>query len=101
MTDLAGVRVVVTGASSGLGAAMAAALLDAGATVALASRPTHRLDAAVAAHRAAGGDAHALAVDVRDPGSVRQAADAAVSTLGGVDVVVNNAGLGMRTVNPG
>jgi len=100
MTDLAGVRVVVTGASSGLGAAMASALLEAGATVALAGRPAGRLDEAVAAHRAAGADAHALAVDVRDPRSVQHAADTAVATLGGVDVVVNNAGIGMRTVNP-
>lgn len=100
MTDLTGVRVVVTGATSGLGAAMATALLAAGATVALASRPAGRLDAAVAAHRAAGADAHACPVDVRDVRSVQHAADMAVATLGGVDVVVNNAGIGMRTVNP-
>jgi len=100
MTDLTGVRAVVTGATSGLGAAMASALLSAGATVALAGRSTRHLDAVVAAHRAAGGDAHALPVDVRDVRSVQQAADAAVATLGGVEVVVNNAGIGMRTVNP-
>ncbi len=100
MSDLAGVRVVVTGATSGLGAAMASALLAAGATVALASRPTARLETAVADHRDAGHDAHAIAVDVRDPASVQRAADTAVAVLGVVDVVVNNAGIGMRTVNP-
>lgn len=100
MTELAGVRAVVTGATSGLGAAMASALLAAGATVALAARPTERLTTAVAAARAAGRDAHALPVDVRDPASVERATAAAVATLGGIDVVVNNAGIGMRTVNP-
>jgi len=100
MTDLTGVRVVVTGATSGLGAAMASALLEAGAVVALAARPTERLEAAAADARAAGYRAAALPVDVRDPASVRRAVDAALRTLGGVDVVVNNAGIGMRTVNP-
>ena len=100
MSDLAGVRVVVTGATSGLGHAMTTALLEAGATVALASRPTARLEAAVAAHRDAGRDAHALPVDVRDARAVQHAADTAVATLGGVEVVVDNAGIGMRTVNP-
>jgi NAD(P)-dependent dehydrogenase (short-subunit alcohol dehydrogenase family) len=100
MAQLSGVRVVVTGATSGLGDAMAAALLGAGATVALASRPTDRLHAAVAAQRDAGYDAHALPLDVRDPASVQDAADTTVARLGGVDVVVNNAGIGMRTVNP-
>jgi NAD(P)-dependent dehydrogenase (short-subunit alcohol dehydrogenase family) len=100
MTDLAGVRAGVTGATSGLGAAMASALLGAGATVAFAARPTERLAIAVAGARSAGGDAHALPVDVRDAAAVQQAADTAVAMLGGIDVVVNNAGIGMRTVNP-
>jgi NAD(P)-dependent dehydrogenase (short-subunit alcohol dehydrogenase family) len=100
MASLTGVRVLVTGATSGLGAAMTAALLDAGASVALASRPSERLDAAVAGHRAAGHDAHAVPIDVRDAASVDHAAGRAVGLLGGVDVVINNAGIGMRTVNP-
>lgn len=100
MTDLRGVRAVVTGATSGLGSAMADALLGAGATVAFASRPSARLDDAVARHQDNGLAAVGLAMDVRDPGSVQAAADMAVERLGGVDVVVNNAGIGMRTVNP-
>jgi NAD(P)-dependent dehydrogenase (short-subunit alcohol dehydrogenase family) len=100
MTNLRDVRAVVTGATSGLGAAMADALLDAGAMVAFASRPTPRLDEAVARRRERGLAAEALPIDVRDPGSVRAAADEAVDRFGGVDVVVNNAGIGMRTVNP-
>jgi gluconate 5-dehydrogenase len=91
---------VVTGATSGLGAAMADALLDAGASVALASRPTPRLDQAVAQRRARGLAAVAVPMDVRDPLAVQAGAEQAVGLLGGVDLVVNNAGIGMRTVNP-
>jgi NAD(P)-dependent dehydrogenase (short-subunit alcohol dehydrogenase family) len=98
--ELTGTRVVVTGATSGLGAAMADALLGAGAQVAFASRPTPRLDEAVGRRRADGLGALALPVDVRDPRSVDEAAERAFESFGGVDVVVNNAGIGMRTVNP-
>ena len=98
--DLHGVRAVVTGATSGIGAAIADALLEAGAAVAFASRPTARLDEAVAERARHGLPAEPLPVDVRDPGSVQAAADRAVERLGDVDLVVNNAGIGMRTVNP-
>jgi NAD(P)-dependent dehydrogenase (short-subunit alcohol dehydrogenase family) len=98
--DLSGLRAVVTGATSGLGRAMAGALLAAGATVALASRPSPRLEAEVAAWRGTGGRAEPLPVDVRDPASVEAASRRAGVLLGGVDLVVNNAGIGMRTVNP-
>lgn len=100
MTDLSGTRIVVTGATSGLGAAMAHALLQAGARVALAGRPTPRLDETVAERRDEGLDAYALPMDVRDPASVAAAAARVSAHFGGVDVVVNNAGIGMRTVNP-
>lgn len=90
---------MVTGATSGLGAAMADALLAAGATVALAARPTERLERAVAERRAEGLAAEALPVDVRDPAAVEAAAERAADVLGRVDLLVNNAGLGMRTVN--
>ncbi|HET9091829.1 MAG TPA: SDR family oxidoreductase, partial [Acidimicrobiales bacterium] len=90
---------VVTGATSGLGEAMADALLAEGATVAFASRPGPRLDGAVADRRARGLAALALPTDVRDPRSVEQSAAEVTDRLGGVDVVVNNAGIGMRTVN--
>jgi NAD(P)-dependent dehydrogenase (short-subunit alcohol dehydrogenase family) len=99
MDELAGVRAVVTGATSGIGAAMAEALLRAGATVAVASRPTPRLGEVVARHRAAGLAAVALPVDVRHPDGVEAAAAEASARLGGVDLVVNNAGIGMVTVN--
>ncbi|HWG64229.1 MAG TPA: SDR family oxidoreductase [Streptosporangiaceae bacterium] len=98
--DLTGTRAVVTGATSGLGAAMADALLAAGATVAFASRPGPRLASSVAQRRERGLPAESLPVDVRDPALVEIAAESAFERLGGVDVVVNNAGIGMRTVNP-
>lgn len=100
MEDLSRVRAVVTGATSGLGAAVADALLDAGATVGFASRPTPRLHGAVAQHRERGLAAVPLPMDVRDPRSVQVGAQRAVELLGGIDLVVNNAGIGMRTVNP-
>jgi gluconate 5-dehydrogenase len=100
MAELRGIRAVVTGATSGLGAAMAEALLEAGATVALAARPGPRLDEAVARQRQRGLAAEAMAVDVRDPASVDGAARSLLERWGNLDLVVNNAGIGMRTVNP-
>ena len=97
--DLEGCRVVVTGATSGLGAAMAGALVAAGDSVGVAARPGPRLDEAV--ERLGGrGFAVAVPVDVRDVSSVTLAVRRAITELGGVDMVVNNAGIGMRTVNP-
>lgn len=99
-SDLSGVRAVVTGASSGIGLAMADALLGAGASVGFASRPTPRLSSVVADRRERGASAFALPVDVREPSSVDDLARRANDELGEIDVVVNNAGIGMRTVNP-
>ena len=100
MADLSGVRVVVTGATSGIGEAMADALLESGATVAFAARESERLHASVVRRQDEGFAAQALALDVRDAASVEAAADRAFSQLGGIDLVINNAGIGMRTVNP-
>lgn len=98
--QLSDVRVVVTGATSGLGAAMADALLRAGATVAVSGRPGPRLEDAVDRWKGDGLAAVALPMDVRHARSVEVASELAMSRLGGVDMVVNNAGIGMRTVNP-
>ena len=94
--DLGGTRVLVTGGTSGLGLAMAAALARAGATVALTSRSPERARTAAASLPGAVG----LAVDSADEDSVRSGVDEAWSRLGGIDVLVNNAGIGMLTVNP-
>jgi NAD(P)-dependent dehydrogenase (short-subunit alcohol dehydrogenase family) len=94
---LAGCRVVVTGGTSGLGWAMAEALVAAGASVAVTSRSPQRAEAAA---RNLGGAAIGLASDVRDEQSVAEAVDAVVDRFGGIDLLVNNAGIGMRSVNP-
>jgi gluconate 5-dehydrogenase len=88
-------NVLVTGGTSGLGLAMAAALAEAGATVALTGRSGGRARMVAAGLSGAVG----IELDVRDDSSVARAVDEAWSTLGGVDMLVNNAGIGMRTVN--
>jgi NAD(P)-dependent dehydrogenase (short-subunit alcohol dehydrogenase family) len=86
----------VTGGTSGLGLAMAVALAEVGAAVALTGRSATR--AAATAARLPG--AVGIELDVRDESSVARAVDQAWSRLGGIDMLVNNAGIGMRTVNP-
>lgn len=100
MTSLTGVRALVTGATSGLGAAMVRALLLEGASVTVAARAGPRLAEAVGAWRAQGLPAEALALDVRDPDGAEAAAAAFRRRRLELHLVVNNAGIGMRTVNP-
>ena len=89
-------RVLLTGGTSGLGLAMASALAEAGASVVLTGRDSGRArDVAAALPNAAG-----LGLDTRDEASVQAVVQQAVDRLGGIDLLVNNAGLGMRTVNP-
>jgi len=96
-SDAAGCRTaLVTGATSGLGLAMAAALADAGLRIAMTGRSADR--AAEVAEDLPG--AFGVELDVRDEGSVSRAVETAWSRLDGVDLLVNNAGIGMRTVNP-
>jgi len=92
-----GVRVLITGGTSGLGAAMAVALLDAGATVAITGRDADR---AAAVARQLGPGCIGVGMDVRDEDDVARGVDRVYDVLGGLDVLVNNAGIGMRTVNP-
>jgi NAD(P)-dependent dehydrogenase (short-subunit alcohol dehydrogenase family) len=89
-------KVLVTGGTSGLGLAMASALVAAGAAVALTGRSAARAAAVAANLPGAAG----LELDARDESSVTRAVDQAWSRLGGIDMLVNNAGIGMRTVNP-
>jgi NAD(P)-dependent dehydrogenase (short-subunit alcohol dehydrogenase family) len=97
MPVLEGVRALVTGGTSGLGLAMSQALGQAGARVVLTGRTEPRVQEAAARinHGATG-----LVMDVRDEQSVCAGVDRTLAILGGLDVLVNNAGLGMRTVNP-
>jgi gluconate 5-dehydrogenase len=95
--DLRGIRVLVTGATSGLGQAMAQALAQAGAQTVVTSRDHDRAQETA---RQLGGDALGLAMDVRDDASVQARVEEIYDRLYGLDMIVNNAGIGMRTVNP-
>jgi NAD(P)-dependent dehydrogenase (short-subunit alcohol dehydrogenase family) len=97
---LNGIHAIVTGGSSGLGYAMAEALLEAGASVALTSRAGGKLDEAVTALRLQGYDVHGLPMDVRSWHSVEEAVRWVKKEWGVIDLLVNNAGIGMKTVNP-
>ncbi|MEV6228110.1 SDR family oxidoreductase [Saccharopolyspora shandongensis] len=86
---------VITGASSGIGAAVAQALAAGGSTVALLARRRDRLtQLADTINARAGGRARPYEVDVTDSEAVRTAIDAAANECDGIDVLVNNAGSG-------
>ena len=88
--ELDGKRALVTGAGRGLGHAIAQLFAERGARVALADRDTA---AAEQSAQTLGGDAIALTCDVTDPGAVQQAIADTVERFGGLDVMVNNAGI--------
>jgi NAD(P)-dependent dehydrogenase (short-subunit alcohol dehydrogenase family) len=90
MSILEGRVVLVTGASSGIGAATAVAFGEAGAKVVLAARRAERL--AALAERI-GGDALAVPTDVTDEAQVIRLFEAIVARFGRIDVVINNAGI--------
>ncbi len=91
--DLARSVALVTGASSGIGSATATALAHRGAAVALAARRKDRLDALAAEIEAQGGTAIALESDVTDERQAQEAVERTVSSLGRLDILINNAGL--------
>jgi NAD(P)-dependent dehydrogenase (short-subunit alcohol dehydrogenase family) len=97
VAPLSSTRILVTGGTSGLGRAMVRALVQAGARVVLTGRHRERAETAAAE---LGAGALGLELDIRDATSVTAAVDSAYGLLGGLDVLVNNAGIGMRTVNP-
>lgn len=90
--SLRGTNVLITGASRGLGAALAEQLAREGARVVLVARGGAALEAVAARIRAAGGEAHAIAADVGDKRAVYAIAGAAQAALGApIDVLVHNA----------
>lgn len=97
VTDLGNIRVLVTGSTSGIGAAMATALTKAGARVMVTGRDSAQTQAAAAQ---LGPSAIPCQLDVRNEQSVAACVARARDAWGGIDMLVNNAGIGMRTVNP-
>lgn len=90
--SLAGKTAIVTGAASGLGAALARQLGEAGATIVGVDIQASRLDDGMTALRERGVDALAVTADVSDPQAARDAIDIAASKRGRLDILVNNAG---------
>jgi NAD(P)-dependent dehydrogenase (short-subunit alcohol dehydrogenase family) len=89
--DLRNQAALVTGASRGLGAALARRLAEKGARVVLVARHRDALDAVVRSIRDAGGDAHALTADVADQRAVYPLAGAAAELVGPLDLLIHNA----------
>ena len=91
--DVRGTRVIVTGAASGLGFAMAEVLADCGANVILSDLDETRLEASTATLAGRGCSVRSVVADVRDEVQVQSLFDGVVAQDGGVDVVFANAGL--------
>ncbi|MBV6756678.1 SDR family NAD(P)-dependent oxidoreductase [Rhodococcus opacus] len=91
--SLKGKVAVVTGASRGLGRAIAEGFLAAGAKVVVAARSSESLAAFVETAKVAGGSALAVTCDVTDEAAVEQAAHAAIAEFGRIDILVNNSGV--------
>lgn len=94
--DIAGRRVLVTGASSGIGAGLAEAFAKAGAVVGICARRQERLAEVLERCRMYSPDSRMWVTDLADFSAVDALADAAQEQLGGVDVLVNNAGIPKR-----
>ncbi len=94
MTDnITGKTVIITGASSGMGAAAARHLAAKGAAVVLGARRIDRIEALVAEITDAGGKAIAVATDVTRREDLQRLVNAAIDTYGRIDVIINNAGV--------
>ncbi len=94
--EIAGRRVLVTGASSGIGAGLAEAFAKAGAVVGICARREERLAEVLERCRVHSPDSQMWVTDLADFSSVDALAAAVVERLGGIDVLVNNAGIPKR-----
>ncbi len=94
MNSLAGKVAVITGASSGIGAALAELLATKGAVVVLAARRKDRLEEIAARIAAAGGTAQVVQCDVTDRDAAEEVVHSAAKDYGRLDILVNNAGRG-------
>lgn len=94
MSELTGKRALVTGASRGIGAAIALALAEKGADVAITyDRSAERAAGVVRAIEEKGRKALAIQADSADPAAVKRSIDEAAKALGGLDILVNNVGI--------
>ena len=99
MQDLEGKVAFITGGSGGLGRAMASALAEQGAAIAIADLPSRKSQVAELVGELQTGrrtEAAGVELDVRDPASIRAAVEDTVGRLGGLDIGVCNAGLNVR-----
>ena len=92
-TSLTGKVALITGASQGIGRAIALDLAKHGATVALAARSLDKLESLAAEITSAGGTARAFALDVTSEDSIKSCAKAVLADLGACHILVNNAGI--------
>ena len=98
--ELRGRRVLVTGSSSGIGAAIALGFAECGAKVALHAASNVALaERLVDQIRDLGGDALLLQADLGAPGSGTALGEAAIAALGGIDILINNAGAALSRVS--
>jgi NAD(P)-dependent dehydrogenase (short-subunit alcohol dehydrogenase family) len=91
-----GRTVLITGGSSGIGAAAAKKIADAGAQVVLVARTPENLEKVADDIRADGGSAHVYPCDLSDMDAIAAMADQVLNDLGGVDILINNAGRSIR-----
>lgn len=98
--SLHGKTAIITGASRGLGRAMALALGQAGANLALLARDAAALEETAKAARDAGANAATVTVDVTDEAQVDAARDQVLAQFGGADILINNAGINIRKQLP-
>ena len=94
ISDFKGVRVLVTGASSGIGRLLALRLADKGARLVLVARRTAELEALRIEVADKGTEAIVIPCDVRELAQVKQCVDRAISHYGNIDMLINNAGYG-------
>lgn len=96
MIDLKGKRALVTGGSRGIGAAIALVLAENGADVAITYQSSrNRAESVVASIEELGRRGVAVQADSSDPGAVKRAVNETVAVLGGLDILVNNAAVGI------
>lgn len=95
--DLQGQPAVVTGGANGIGRAIVQALADNGARVAILDLEQEAAERAASEVRAGGGDCLAVRADVTDPGGIEQAVRGVGERLGGIRILINNAGINTRS----